>query len=76
MREQVKWTMVGSAREVCGSVRLGGNNPKSIWWNNEVKAEVRGKEVLAASIEEAKERYGSLQRREMLKAVYISAKRK
>ena len=30
-----------SAREVCGSVRVGGKNPKSVWWNDEIKAEVR-----------------------------------
>ena len=36
--------MVESARVVCGSVRVG--------WNDEVKAVVRRKEVLAASIEE------------------------
>ena len=35
--------MVESAREMCGSVRLGGNNPKSVWRNDEVKAEVRRK---------------------------------
>ena len=31
MWEQVKRAMVGSAREVCGSVRAGGKNPKSVW---------------------------------------------
>ena len=25
--------MVESAREVCTSVRVGGKNPKSVWWN-------------------------------------------
>ena len=30
MWEQVKWAMVESAREVCGSVRVGGKNPKSV----------------------------------------------
>ena len=38
-----------------------GEEPKSVWWNDEVKAAVRRKEaawkeVLAASDEEAKER--------------------
>ena len=52
--------MVESAREVCGSVRVEGKYPKSLWWNDEVKAVVRRKEVarkekLAASDEEAKE---------------------
>ena len=40
MWEQVKWAMVESAREVCGSVRVGGKNPNSMWWNEEVKAAV------------------------------------
>ena len=31
MWEQVKRAMVKSAREVCGSVRAGGKNPKSVW---------------------------------------------
>ena len=30
MREQVKGAMVERAREVCGSVRVGGKNPKSV----------------------------------------------
>ena len=56
----VKRVMVESAREVCGSVRVGGKNPKSVWWNDEIKATVRRneaawKEVLAVSDEEAKE---------------------
>ena len=60
-RNQVKQPMAESAREVCGSMRVGGKNPRSVWWNDEVKAAVRrkgdaGKEVLAASDEEAKER--------------------
>ena len=32
--------MVESAREVCGSVRVGGKNPQSMWWNDVEKAEV------------------------------------
>ena len=54
--EQVKCALVETAREVCGSMRIRGKNPKSVWWNDEVKAAVRRKEVLAASDEEAKER--------------------
>ena len=34
MWEQVKLAMVESAREVCGSVRDEGKNPKSVWWND------------------------------------------
>ena len=30
MWEQVKWAMVEIA-EVCGSVRVGGKDPKSVW---------------------------------------------
>ena len=54
---KVKRAMVEGAREVCGSVRVGGGNPKSVWWNNQEKAVVKIKEaawkrVLAASDEE------------------------
>ena len=28
MREQIKWAIVERSREVCGSVRVGGKNPK------------------------------------------------
>ena len=61
MWEQVKRAMVESAREVCGSVKVGGKNPKSVWWNNEVKyagrrKETALKEVLASNNEEVKER--------------------
>ena len=46
---------------MCGSIRVRRKNPKSVWWNDEIKAAVRRKEsawkdVLAASDEEAKER--------------------
>ena len=43
------------AREVCGSVVEGGN-PKSVWWNDQVKAAVKRKEVLGARDEDARER--------------------
>ena len=51
--------MVESAREVCGSVRVGGKNPKSVWWNDEIKTAVRRKEdawkgMQAANDEETK----------------------
>ena len=54
----MKWAMVDSPREVCGSVK---KRWESVWWNDEVKAAVRRmeaawKEVLTASDEEAKER--------------------
>ena len=62
MWEQVKWAMVESAREVCGSVKVGGKNPKSVWWNDEVKdaAKRKGaacKEVLGVRDEDIKERF-------------------
>ena len=44
MSERVKRAMVESAREVCGSVRVGGRNPKSVWWNDQVKSAVKRKE--------------------------------
>ena len=40
---QVKQVMVDSAREVCGLVKGEEKNPKSVWWNNEVKATVSRK---------------------------------
>ena len=83
MWEQVKRTMVESAREVCGSVRVGGNIPKSVWCNYEVKPAVRRKEaawkeVLVASDEEAKERYMETYREEKRKVkicIYQSKKK-
>ena len=44
MWEQVKRAMVESARVVFGLVRVGGGNPKSVWWNVLVKAAVKRKE--------------------------------
>ena len=32
--EQVKRAMVENAREVCGSVRVGEGNPKSMRWSD------------------------------------------
>ena len=53
--------MVDSAREMCGSVRVRGMNPKRVWWNDEVKATVERKgagwkEVFGAKGEVSKER--------------------
>ena len=64
--------MAERAKEVCGSVRVGRKNPKSLWWNDEGKAAVRRKaaawkEVLAASYEEAKERCMEVYREEKRK---------
>ena len=44
MWEQIKLAMVENAKEVCGSVRVGGKNLKSVWWSDEVKAAVTRKE--------------------------------
>ena len=83
MWEQGKQVMVESAREVCCSVRVVGKNPNNVWWNNEVKADVRRKEapwkkVLAASNEEAKERCMEAYREEKIKVkkcIYQSKKK-
>ena len=56
MWEQVKLPRVESAREVCGSVRVRGENPKNTWWNNQVKAAVKRKKALGARDEDARER--------------------
>ena len=61
--------MVESEREVCGSVRVGGKEPK-VWWNDEIKAAVRRKEatwkwVLAVNDEETKERCMKAYKEEM-----------
>ena len=37
--------MIDSAREVRGSVRMGGKNPKNMWWNDAVRAAVERKEA-------------------------------
>ena len=78
--EQVKWAMVESAIEVCGSVRVGGKNPKSVWRSNEIKVAVRRKEaawkgVLAASVEETKERCMEEEKRKVKRCI-IQRKKK
>ena len=82
MWEQVKWEMVESAREVCGSVRVGRKTPKSAWWNNEIKAAIRRKKaawkgMLAAS-DETKERCMEAYREEKRKVIrcIIQSKKK
>ena len=60
MWKPAKWAMVESGREVCGSVGEGGGNPKSVWWNDQVKAAVKRKEdawkeVLRTRDEDARE---------------------
>ena len=63
MWEQAKRAMVESAREVCGSISVGGKT-KSVWWNDEIKAAVRRKYtawngVLSPSDKQTKKMYGS-----------------
>ena len=43
------------AREACGSVRMGINNPKGVWSNDQIKEDT-WKEVLGARDEDAEER--------------------
>ena len=69
-----------SAREVYGSLTVGEKNPKSVWWNDEIKAAVRRKktvwrEVLAASDEEAKERCMEVyteEKKKVRRCIYLS----
>ena len=73
--------MVDSAREVCGSVRMEGKNPKNVWWNDVVKDAVERKDaarrvVLGKRNEVAKERSMEVYKQEKLKYVLIRAKRR
>ena len=52
----MKWAVVEDARKVCGSVRVGRKNPKSVWWNEEAKAVARRKETLWKCTEKRKEK--------------------
>ena len=63
--------------------RVGGKDPNSVWWNDEIKAAVRRKEdtwkgVLAASDEEAEERCIEAYRKEekKVKRCIIQSKKK
>ena len=60
----------------------GGKNPKSVWWNDDVKAAIRKnepaeKDVLECRDEDAKERFIEVYRkkRERLKGAYIRGKK-
>ena len=60
---------------------MGGNNPKSVWWNDEVKAadkrkEAAWKEVLGARNEDAKEICMKAYRKERRKEVNEQFRRK
>ena len=49
----MKRAMLESAREKCGSLRLGGGNPKGVGWNDQEDA---WKEVLGTRDENVRER--------------------
>ena len=78
----MKQAIVESAREVCG---VGRKNPKSVWWNEALKAVIKRKEdvwkqVLGARDESAKGRcmevYKEEKRREKIKRyIHISQKK-
>ena len=77
MCEQVKQAVVESAREVCGSVRVGERTQR-VWWNDEIKAAIRRNELLVVSDEETKERCMEEYREEKRKVrrgVYQSKKK-
>ena len=81
MLEQVKQAMVESAREVFGSVRVEGGNPKCGCWNDQVKVAVKKKEdawkVLGGRDENARERCLEIQKEEKRKiktCIYLSKK--
>ena len=68
-------------QEVCGSVRVGGKIPRSVWWSDEIKAAVRRNEaackrVLAPSDEETKERCITMYREEKRKVKRYIIQRK
>ena len=75
--EQVKRAIVEIAREVCSSVR---RNSKRVWWNDDLKAVVKRKQVLGARHEAAKERcmeaYREQKRKDKEVNTYITAKRR
>ena len=48
VHEWVKEAMANSAREACGSVRMGRKNPKSEWWNIVERKEPAWMDVLGA----------------------------
>ena len=53
------WKQMELAVVESGSVRVGGKKPKSVWWNDQVKAMVKRKKaawkkVLGAKDEDAK----------------------
>ena len=41
---------------MCGLVRVGSGNSKSVWWNDQIKTVLKRKEVLGARDEDVIER--------------------
>ena len=81
--EQVKWAMVESAREECGSVRVGGGKPKGEWWSDQVKAMVKRKEdtwkeVLGVRNKDARERCLEVYKEENIniKCAFVKVRRR
>ena len=66
---------VFTTREVCGSVKVGEKNPKSVWWNDETKAAVRRKEVLAARDEERCMKMYREEKRKVKRCIYRNKKK-
>ena len=68
--------MVDSAREVCGSVKVGEKKLKNVWWNDVIKSAVERKGLLGTRAEVTKDicvRF-SRKKKERLKGVYVRAK--
>ena len=77
--EQVKRTLVQNSKEVCDSLRGGGMNPMSLWWNDEIKTAVMRNEAAWKEIEIKMQKTDvwklTEKKRERLKLAYIRAKR-
>ena len=74
--------MVERAREVCGSLRVGRGKPKSVWWNDQMKAAVKRKEdawkgVFGTRDKGARESVWkpTKRKRERLKGAFIKVRR-
>ena len=64
---------------MCGLVRVGGGNLKSVWWNDQVKSAVKRKEdgwkeVLGARDEDVRESLQRGKEREVKRCIYYSRK--
>ena len=73
----MKRAIVESGREICGLVRVGGWNPKSVWWNDQVKVAVKRKKALGARNEDARERCSDVykeENRKVKRCIYQSKK--